>query len=258
MIFSIIKRFWRAGTVLFLSVTLFVAVPQSANAFFGIGDIVVVAKLVQQIHELQRIYEQSRSTYELAKQQAQRISQMRRRDWVRTALGLAQNETGNRFGENSTWSAVANGVAPNLSKQAWQDSTVRIDPSVDMSRERLGQSDQLSALATAEQLDGSSIQCLNAVSNYRQHRAADAEQIRSLQDALASDSLGLNTSAEQADLAAAIAASNASEQRDQGLLKTCALEQQVIRDKQLRDDIAGSLNFNEKYKAYLLKPTKRQ
>ena len=250
------KRAFAAGAL----AALLLVLVQPAQAIFGIGDVVfdptsyatlgkiftsdasVLQKTIQTFNETVKIYTNGVQTYNLAMAMSQRFKHPQKASWMTVAQTAANDYTRNSYGETVLWPQMMNG-RPALAPSAWATATLPVTHRSYLAGEIPGSSALLAHLASIEAADGSSTKCLSTIAQYRSNAALNATAATNLQTAQADDSDATNSSVEQANLLNAAQAQTNNEQRAQGALQTCLVEQQVIANKAQRDALADHLSL---------------
>lgn len=244
---------------------LFIAEP--ARAVFGLGDVVfdptswatlghiweedisTTAKLVKEIEETQKIVQNGLDVYRLANTMAQSFNGSHKAEWLTLAQTAAADYTEDKYGENSKWSRMLNGN-PNMAQDAWGSSTTPYSNSTFLNGNMAGNPHMRSMLASMEQLDGSSVKCLSTISQYRGNSLMNLAPILKLAIARADGTADTNGEVKQLSLLNAGSEHQNNEQRAQGALNSCLVEQQIMANKIQRDKIANELNLSAKVAEY--------
>lgn len=250
------KRAVLAGV---LAVLLLVFV-QPARAIFGFGDIVfdpssyatlgkiftsdatLLQKTILTYNETVKIYTNALQSYNLAMAMSQHFSHPQKAAWMTVAQTAANDYTRNAYGETVMWPQMMNG-RPALAPTAWANATLPVTHRSYLSGEVPGSSALLAHLASIEAEDGSSTKCLSTIAQYRANAALNATAAANLQTAQTDDTTATNSSVEQANLLNASQAQANNEQRAQGAMQTCLVEQQILANKAQRDALADHLSL---------------
>ena len=164
--------------------------------------------------------------YSQAMAMAKRIESLKRFKWKTIEAAAIPDETANRYGETANWPITVNG-SPAWAKAAWKSATLLVDGNTNafLQTERLGNSGTLAQLASIEEQDGSASKCLGTIAEYRSALALNQPAIDSLQDDDDSDSDDVNSEIAQLNLVNGAQAAGLHEQRSQGALHACLVEQ---------------------------------
>jgi hypothetical protein len=233
---------------------------QPARAIFGFGDIVfdpssyatlgkiftsdatLLQKTILTYNETVKIYTNALQSYNLAMAMSQHFSHPQKAAWMTVAQTAANDYTRNAYGETVMWPQMMNG-RPALAPTAWANATLPVTHRSYLSGEVPGSSALLAHLASIEAEDGSSTKCLSTIAQYRANAALNATAAANLQTAQTDDTTVTNSSVEQANLLNASQAQANNEQRAQGALQTCLVEQQILANKAQRDALADHLSL---------------
>lgn len=250
------KRAIAAGI---LAVLLLVLV-QPAKAILGFGDIVfdpssyatlgqiftsdasLLQKTIQTFNTTVKIYTNALQTYQLAMAMSQHFTHPQKASWMTVAQTAANDYTRNSYGETVLWPQMMNG-RPALAPSAWATATLPVTHQSYLSGEIPGSSALLAHLASIEAADGSSTKCLSTIAQYRSNAALNAAAAANLATAQTDDTSATNSSVEQTNLLNAAQAQANNEQRAQGALQSCLVEQQIITNKAQRDALAEHLSL---------------
>lgn len=230
-----------------------------AKAIFGLGDVVfdpsafatlghiwnedisTGAKILKEINQLEKIYSSGYALYENAQYMKQRFSSGARSQWMTTVQAGVDNYTHNHYGETVLWPQVMNG-GPAMAPQAWTNATVAMQAQSSADSPILG-SPQAAALALVEMIDGASVQCMENLGQYRQNAVKDAQPISFFHLKMTDDSDGTGSQIEQMILGNFAQVQHNNELRAQGTIQTCEATQQMLANKQVRDEIVTNMNY---------------
>jgi hypothetical protein len=233
---------------------------QPARAIFGFGDIVfdpssyatlgkiftsdatLLQKTILTYNETVKIYTNALQSYNLAMAMSQHFSHPQKAAWMTVAQTAANDYTRNAYGETVMWPQMMNG-RPALAPAAWANATLPVTHRSYLSGEVPGSSALLAHLASIEAQDGSSTKCLSTIAQYRANAALNATAAANLQTAQTDDTTATNSSVEQANLLNAGQGQANNEQRAQGAMQTCLVEQQILANKAQRDALADHLSL---------------
>jgi len=234
--------------------------PQQAHAIFGFGDIVfdpstwaetvgiwsqdisTFKKVVEEVQWATKTYTQAVTQYNLLMAQAKNFDAMAKSGWRTAIPRLANNVTGNRFGETALWPAVVNG-SPALASGAWKNATFAVGHPSLFQGQQAGASTALASLASVNAIDGASVQCMQTLGQYSQNSNANLASVVGLQNASADDTATTNSQVEQLNLLNAANSQTNNELRSQSTIAACLAQQQMLANKIQRDQIANALNF---------------
>lgn len=245
-----------------ISGAVLVLAPFPAAALFGLGDIVfdptsyatlgkiwssdasTYAKVTEEVAQLGKIYAQGMAMYNQALAMAKRIQSLHRLGWKTVETAFVADETQNRYGETANWPITVNG-SPTWAKSAWKTGTLMLNGDTDafLRTERLGSSGTLAQLASIEEQDGSASKCLATIAEYRNAVSQNESAIDSLQADDESDSDDDNSEIAQLNLVNGAQAAGLHEQRSQGALHACLVEQNIISNSWQRNAAAESMNI---------------
>ena len=251
----------RRGIAILASVAVIIALfPLQSYALFGFGDIVFDpssyatlgtiyssnvsngVKMAEELIQMEKIYANALQVYQLATAMSQSFSGGHKADWAAVAQMAADDYTHDKYGEGHGWSSAVSGN-PNQVPSAWQLSTVAVGNATNLGTETAGQSPALARLASVEAMDGSSMKCLQTVSQYRGNSLANQlGPILKLAIARADGTAGTNSQIEQLNILAAEHEQGNTESRAQGQINACLVEQQILANKIQRDNQAESIN----------------
>jgi type IV secretion system protein TrbJ len=236
--------------------------PFPAAGLFGIGDVVfdptsyatlgkiwssdvsTYAKVTEEVAQLGKIYAQGMAMYNVAMAMAKRIDSLHRTGWKTVETAFVADETRNRYGETANWPITVNG-SPTWAKTAWQTGTLLLNGNTDafLRTELLGNSGTLAQLASIEEQDGSASKCLAIIAEYRTALNENELAIDNLQADDDSDSDDDNSEIAQLNLVNGSQAAGLHEQRSQGALHACLVEQNIISNSWQRNAAAESMNI---------------
>lgn len=248
------KRAVLAGV---LAVLLFVFVQPAKALFFDIvfdpssyatlgkiftSDATLLQKTILTYNETVKIYTNALQSYNLAMAMSQHFSHPQKAAWMTVAQTAANDYTRNAYGETVMWPQMMNG-RPALAPAAWANATLPVTHRSYLSGEVPGSSALLAHLASIEAEDGSSTKCLSTIAQYRANAVLNATAAANLQTAQTDDTTATNSSVEQSNLLNAGQAQANNEQRAQGALQSCLVEQQILSNKTQRDALADHLSL---------------
>jgi hypothetical protein len=236
--------------------------PFPAAGLFGIGDVVfdptsyatlgkiwssdisTYAKVTEEVAQLGKIYAQGMAMYNEAMAMAKRIESLHRMGWKTVETAFVADATQNRYGETANWPITVNG-SPGWAKTAWQTGTLLLNGNTDafLRTELLGNSGALAQLASIEERDGSASKCLATIAEYRTAVNDNELAIDNLQDDDDSASDDDNSEIAQLNLVNGAQAAGLHEQRSQGALHACLVEQNIISNSWQRNSAAESMNI---------------
>lgn len=236
--------------------------PFPAAGLFGIGDVVfdptsyatlakiwssdisTYAKVTEEVVQLGKIYSQGMAMYNQAMAMAKRIEGLRRMRWKTVETAFVADGTQNRYGETANWPITVNG-SPAWAKTAWQAGTLLLDGNTDtfLRTELLGKSGALAQLASIEQQDGSASKCLATIAEYRTALNENQLAVDNLEDDDDSDSEDDNSEIAQLNLVNGAQTAALHEQRSQGALHACLVEQNIISNGWQRNAAAEVMNI---------------
>lgn len=240
-----------------------------AKAIFGLGDIVfdpsafatlghiwsenisTGEKIIQETNQLIKIYSTGMALVENAQYMKQRFSSGTRTAMMTAIQSGADNYTRNHYGETVLWPQAMNG-APAMAPQAWENASVTMQAN-SYASPALG-SPESAALALVEMIDGASVQCMENLGQYRQNAIANAQPISFFRLKMSDDSDSTGSQIEQMILGNFAQAQNNNELRAQGTIQTCEATQQMLANKQVRDEIVSSMNYNAHLQQVLNQP----
>lgn len=237
-------------------------VPFPAAGLFGLGDVVfdptsyaalgkiwssdisTYAKVTEEVAQLGKIYAQGMAMYNQAMAMAKRIEGLHRMGWKTVETAFVADATQNRYGETANWPITVNG-SPAWAKTAWQTGTLLLHGNTDafLRTELLGNSGGLAQLASIEEQDGSASKCLATIAEYRTALSQNELAIDNLQSDDDSDSDSDNSEIAQLNLVNGAQAAGLHEQRSQGALHACLVEQNIISNGWQRNAAAESMNI---------------
>ena len=253
----------KTGCLMVLLVAGLLFVPQPALGIFGFGDIVfdptsyatlghiweqdisTTAKIVQEIEQMEKIYANGVQVYTLASAMSHSFDGSHKAEWLTVAQMAAADYTQDKYGENSNWAKTLNGN-PALAQSAWSSATVPFSHGSFLDADTR----MRPLLATMEALDGSSTKCLATISTYRANSVLNLAPILKLAIARADGTADTNSHIQQLNLLNAGNEQANNEQRAQGTVNSCIVEQQILASKMQRDQIADHLNYLGKVNEY--------
>lgn len=206
------------------------------------SDASLLQKTILTYNETVKIYTNALQTYNLAMAMSQHFSHPQKASWMTVAQTAANDYTRSSYGETVLWPQMMNG-RPALAPSAWATATLPVTHQSYLSGEVPGSSALLAHLASIEAADGSSTKCLSTIAQYRSNAALNATAAANLQSAQTDDTTTTNSSVEQSNLLNAAQAQANNEQRAQGALQSCLVEQQIIANKAQRDAQADHLSL---------------
>jgi len=255
----------RIAASLLLLFGLGASVPKPAHAIFGFGDIVFDptswAELVssdltmgQQLVHAISMGKDILNTYNMAKGMAMSFSHAQKSDFLTLAqLAVTDHVSNlNLKGESAGWSTAVNGANPSGAPAAWTAASIGLkDVSGLMSTESVG-GNRLASLASINALDGSSVKCMQTISQYRGNSLANAAGPL-LKTALAhlDGTAATNSQIQQANLSNAQLGQLTTELRAHGDLNSCLVEQTLVASKVQRDQLTRQMNFERDFQADL-------
>jgi hypothetical protein len=237
--------------------------PVPAAAIFGLGDVVfdpssyaelghiwsenisTYAKITAELEQLQQIYSNAQAMYNQAMAMARRIQSLKRMRWSTLEASFISDATQNRYGETASWPITVNGSSP-FAKAAWKTATLFLNSNTDtfLRTELLGNSGLLSNLASIEEQDGSASKCLGTIAEYRTAVNENQSAIDALQsDGDDAEDDDANSEIGQLNLVNGAQAAALHEQRSQGALHACLVEQNIISNSWQRNAAAESMNI---------------
>lgn len=206
------------------------------------SDATLLQKTILTYNETVKIYTNALQSYNLAMAMSQHFSHPQKAAWMTVAQTAANDYTRNAYGETVMWPQMMNG-RPALAPTAWANATLPVTHRSYLSGEVPGSSALLAHLASIEAEDGSSTKCLSTIAQYRANAALNATAAANLQTAQTDDTTATNSSVEQSNLLNASQAQANNEQRAQGAMQTCLVEQQILANKAQRDALADHLSL---------------
>ena len=256
----VVRATGRIAASLLLLFGLGALIPRPAHAIFGFGDIVFDpsswaelvssdATLVEQLTQAVKIAENGLQTFQLATNMAVSLSHATKSDFVTLAqMAVADHVSDlNLKGESAPWSEAVNGGNPSGSAAAWTAASLGLkDVSTLMANEHVGTSARLAQLASVNALTGSSVKCMQTISQYRGNSLANAFGPL-LKTAIThlDGSPATNSAIQQANLQNAQLQQLMTESRAQGDLHSCMVEQAIIASKTQSDQLTRQLNFEQ-------------
>lgn len=199
-------------------------------------------KIVLEINQLMKIYSTGMALRQNAEFMKQRFSGPTRLGMMTAVQRGVDNYTKNQYGETILWPQVMNG-SPAMAPQAWANATVQMQAQSSMSRPLLGSADAAD-LALVEMIDGASVQCMENLGTYHQNSIANAQPISFFHLKASDDTDSTGSQIEQAILSNFGLIQNNNELRAQGTIQTCEATQQVLANKQVRDEIVNNINYS--------------
>lgn len=260
-----------AGAILTAVVCIY---PPSAKALFGFGDIVfdpstyatlgeiwksndgVLQKATESYTQIVALVQGVEQMHQFEQQMAVRFHQGFRHTLMTGVPSVIANYTKNQTGETAPWQEAVNGK-PDLAQAAWKSATLPL--SADASDQDLASAPGferfLPDIATVEEQDGSSVQCLSTLAQYRKSTAENTAALQKFQDTVADESSETNSQIEQMNQINLGNSQALNEQRAQGQLKACEVQQQIIANSYQRNMIVDDLNLQAKVQAERKKGT---
>ena len=240
---------------------LVLLLPFPAAAIFGLGDVVfdptsyatlgkiwsqdtsTYVKVTEEVAQLGKIYAQGQAMYNQALAMAKKIDSLKRLKWKTIEAAFVTDETPNRYGETANWPITVNGASP-FAKLAWKTGTLFLNSSTDtfLRTELLGNSGALASLASIEEQDGSASKCLATIAEYRTAANENQSAVDALQNDDDADDDDDNSDVAQLNLVNGAQAASIHEQRSQGALHACLVEQNIIANSWQRNAAAEAMN----------------
>lgn len=205
-------------------------------------DISTGAKLLKTYNETVKIAQTDMQVYQMAVAMAQMLSHPQRAAMLSVAPAMIGNYTQNRYGETVNWPGAMNGSV-GMSAGAWNRSTVALNMDPYLAAERLGASYLLAKLATAEQMDGASVQCTQILADYRSKQATNMGAVAALKAAGLDISKAVNSVVGQLNIQNAAEQQAMNERTFQTNMQTCLAQQQMLANKDRRDEAVETLNM---------------
>ena len=206
------------------------------------SDISMYAKMIQEFQQLVKIYQTDMQVYQMSVAMAQMVSHPSRLNMMTLGPTFVNDATGNKYGENQNWSSMINGN-PGAVQGAWAASTLTMGQNPYLSLEHLGSSVLLAKLASVEQTDGAAIRCNQVIAQYNQHTQQNMSAVKLLKAAGLDISGPMNAVVAQLNLVNSGAEQARMEAQSQGSIQACLAQQQMIANKQQRDNDVENLNF---------------
>ena len=203
-----------------------------------------IQQYVRQGLQLQQEIQQVKNSFlqleNEAKQAVHFVQQ--KQNWINIELAAAYDSTQNQYGETANWSTMVNGY-PQIAPAVWSEATTAPAHLNYLANEVPGASRPLAQLASVEAQDGSAAKCLATIAQYRADSAANVNSVLDLESAQADGTDLTNSEIEQLNLINAAQAQANTEERSQGAIEACLVEQQVLAQKVQRDTLADHLTF---------------
>ena len=247
-----LKKKWLAVPLL-LGLGFLALNPARLYAIFGVGDIVfdpssyaaigeiwsqditTYAKIVEEVAQLVKVYDNAVQTYNLAFQMAQRVTN--KNVWQVAAFAVGNEYARNHYNESVNLAAVMNGDVVNAGN-AWNQATRDGGNAGYLGSVQAANSRRMAEYATLQLLDATSQRCGEILANYKGNQ--DLNQ--GAEDQLATDAFD-ESDAKNSMVAVLNVISGGhihlrTQEKANGNLQACLAEQQTLQAKVKRDELA--------------------
>src|SRR6185312_7131375 len=210
--------------------------PTPARAVFGFGDLVFdatsYAQLLLQGTQLGQQIQQLAMQIEIW--QTAFMNLKNRYFWKTTSIQIANTVIRNRFGETANINTGSPG--------SWQTATLPIGNVDYLAAQKLGDSVQLSNLASVEMTDGYSQDALTAIASHRDNQPAQESSITDLENRALSDDPDDNTLTAQQNITNGALLAQLRAEQTQESINAAVLQQLTVANTFQRNAASDSLN----------------